>query len=169
MSKKLNFVAAILDWQLGIFNPVFYPWYRSFVPILVILRSIFNRGDNLKEKQAYKKSGQSNNFWVSYGPLKYVYIRSNMGFSGITPKNLTFEYNAKNKTYSVVNYTCVYQNWLRNGRHKSKMAATKFKGFLHFNIRPRWFPAHHLDRLVLFVVVICCCLLLFAVLCFCFL
>ena len=50
-----RFLAAILDWQWGIFNPAFYAWYRSFVPILVILLSIFNRGDNLKEKQAYKK------------------------------------------------------------------------------------------------------------------
>ena len=50
----LGFLAAILDWQWGIFNPVFYTWQRSFVQILVILLSIFHRGDNLKEKQAYK-------------------------------------------------------------------------------------------------------------------
>ena len=33
-----------------------------------------------------KKSGQSNNFWLSYGPLKYLYIWSKMFFSGITKK-----------------------------------------------------------------------------------
>ena len=32
-----------------------------------------------------------------------------MGFSGITPKILTFEYYAKNKTYSEVNFICVYK------------------------------------------------------------
>ena len=29
----------------------------------------------------------------------------------ITPKILTFEYYAKNKTYSEVNFICVYQIW----------------------------------------------------------
>ena len=32
-------------------------------------------------------------------------------FSGITPKILTFEYYAKNKTYSEVNFICEYQIW----------------------------------------------------------
>ena len=67
------------------------------------------------------------------------------------PKILTFEYYSKSKTYLGVNFICVYQilsNWLRNGRQKSKMAATKFSFFDNFNIRPRWFPAHHRDRLV---------------------
>ena len=32
-------------------------------------------------------------------------------FSGITPKILTFEYHAKNKTYTEVNFICVYQVW----------------------------------------------------------
>ena len=32
-----------------------------------------------------------------------------MGFSGITPKILTFEYYAKNKTYSEVNFICVFK------------------------------------------------------------
>ena len=51
-------------------------------------------------------------------------------FSGITPKILTFEYYAKNKTYSEVNFICVYQIWLKfiekwppkipNGRHVIK-------------------------------------------------
>ena len=36
--------------------------------------------------------------------MKYVYIWSKMGFSGITPKILTFEYYAKNKNYSEVNF-----------------------------------------------------------------
>ena len=97
-----------------------------------------------------KKSGQSNKFWVSYGPFKYVYKWWKMGFYGITPKILTCEYYAKNKTYSEVNSICVYQvmsNWLRNARQKAKMTATKFSLY-HFNIRPRWFPAHHRDRLV---------------------
>ena len=58
-----------------------------------------------------KKSGHSNNFWVSYGPLKYVYKWSKMSFSWITPKILTFEYYAKNKTYSEVNFICVYRIW----------------------------------------------------------
>ena len=43
------------------------------------------------------------------------------------PRNLvllTFEYYAKDKTYSEVG-----KNWLRNGRQKSKMAATKFSFF----------------------------------------
>ena len=34
-----------------------------------------------------------------------------MCFSGITPKLLTFEYYVKNKTYSEVNFICVYQVW----------------------------------------------------------
>ena len=34
-----------------------------------------------------------------------------MSFSGITPKILTFEYYVKNKTYSEVNFTFVYQVW----------------------------------------------------------
>ena len=50
--------------------------------------------------------------------------------SGITPKILTFEYYAKNKTYSEGNFiyesTKFGQNALRNGRQKSKMAAMKF-------------------------------------------
>ena len=58
-----------------------------------------------------KKSGQSNNFWLSYGPLKYVYKWSKISFSWITPKILTFEYYAKNQTYSEVNFICVYQVW----------------------------------------------------------
>ena len=33
-----------------------------------------------------KKSDQSNTFWVSYGPLKYVYEWSKMCFSWIAPK-----------------------------------------------------------------------------------
>ena len=37
-----------------------------------------------------------------------------MSFSGITPKILTFEYYAKNKTYSVVNFICVCQIWLKS-------------------------------------------------------
>ena len=36
-----------------------------------------------------------------------------MGFSEITPKILTFEYYAKNKTYSEVNFIHVYQIWLK--------------------------------------------------------
>ena len=60
-----------------------------------------------------KKSSQSNNFWVSYGPFKYVYINivKKKNFSGITPKILTSEYYAKNKTYSKVNLICVHQDW----------------------------------------------------------
>ena len=34
-----------------------------------------------------------------------------MSSSGITPKILTFEYYAKNKTYSELNFICVYQIW----------------------------------------------------------
>ena len=44
-----------MDSQKGLFKPLFYTWLQSFVPILVILLSIINRGDNLKEKQSYKK------------------------------------------------------------------------------------------------------------------
>ena len=58
-----------------------------------------------------------------------IYKWSKMSFSWITPKILTFEYYAKNKTYSeVILYVCTKfgQNWLRNTRQKSKMAATKF-------------------------------------------
>ena len=72
-------------------------------------------------------------------------------FSWITPKILTFEYSAKNNTYSEVNFICVYQVWskliekcpskIQYGRHEMYF-------FCHFNIRPRWFPAHHRDRLV---------------------
>ena len=42
-----------------------------------------------------------------YDPLKYVYKWSKISFSWITPKILTFEYYAKNKTYWVVNFICV--------------------------------------------------------------
>ena len=51
-----------------------------------------------------------------------------MFFSGITPKILTFVYYAKNKTYSEVNFICVYQVWskliekclskIEDGRHE---------------------------------------------------
>ena len=51
-----------------------------------------------------------------------------MGFSGITPKILTFEYYAKNTIYSEVNFICVYQVWskliekcptnIQDGRHE---------------------------------------------------
>ena len=51
-----------------------------------------------------------------------------MGFSGKTTKILTFEYYAKNKTYSEVNFICVYQVWskliekcpskIEDGRHE---------------------------------------------------
>ena len=34
-----------------------------------------------------------------------------MFFSGMTPKILTFEYYAKKKTYSEVNFICVCQTW----------------------------------------------------------
>ena len=75
-----------------------------------------------------------------------------MFFSEITPKILTFEYYAKNKTYSEVNFIlCLYQVWskliekcapkIQDGRHEIYI-------LWHFNIRPRWFPAHHRDRLV---------------------
>ena len=36
-----------------------------------------------------------------------------MGFSGITPKILTFEYYAKNKTYSEVNFICFVPNLVK--------------------------------------------------------
>ena len=49
-----------------------------------------------------------------------------------------------------MNFICVYQVWskliekcpskIQDGRHESF--------FFHFNIRPRWFSAHHRDRLV---------------------
>ena len=51
-----------------------------------------------------------------------------MGFYGITPKILTFEYYAKNITYSEVNFVCVYQvlskliekcsSKIQDGRHE---------------------------------------------------
>ena len=51
-----------------------------------------------------------------------------MSFSGITPKILTIEYYAKNKTFSEVNFICVYQVWskliekcpskIQDGRHE---------------------------------------------------
>ena len=66
-----------------------------------------------------------------------------MFFSGITPKILTFEYYAKNKTYSEVNFICVYQirsKLIEKWPPKSKMAATKFSFFLHLNINRGEFP-----------------------------
>ena len=55
------------------------------------------------------KLGQSNNFWVGYCPLKYVYKLSKIFFfSWITLKLLTFEYYAKNKTYSEVNFMIIF-------------------------------------------------------------
>ena len=55
-----------------------------------------------------------------------------------------------------MNFICVYQVWsklIEECPPKSKMAATKysFLTFCHFNIRSRWFPAHHRDRLVLYL------------------
>ena len=51
-----------------------------------------------------------------------------MGFSGITPKILTFQYYAKNKTYPEVNFICVFKVWskliekcpskIQDGRHE---------------------------------------------------
>ena len=51
-----------------------------------------------------------------------------MSFSGKTPKILTFEYYAKNKTYSEVNFICVYRiqskliekcpSRIQDGRHE---------------------------------------------------
>ena len=98
-----------------------------------------------------KKSGQSNNFWVSYGPFKYVYKWWKMGFSGITPKYWHFNTTQRTKLIQKwILYACTKfgQNWLRNALQKFNMAATKCSFFCHFNIRPRWFPAHHRDRLV---------------------
>ena len=51
----------------------------------------------------------------------------------MTPKILTFEYYAKNKTYSEVNFICVYQVWsklIEKCPSKSKMAATKLVFFV---------------------------------------
>ena len=66
---------------------------------------------------------------------------------------MTFEYYAKNKTYSEVNFICGYQIWLKliekcppkfqDGRHEIFF-------FCNINIITRWFPAHHRDRLVIF-------------------
>ena len=58
-----------------------------------------------------------------------------MGFSRITPKILTFVYYmyAKNKTYSEVNFICVYQVWtkfIEKCPSKFNMAATKFSFFV---------------------------------------
>ena len=56
-----------------------------------------------------------------------------MIFSGITAKLLTFEYYAKNKTYSEVNFICVYQVWtkfIEKCPSKFNMAATKFSFFV---------------------------------------
>ena len=82
-----------------------------------------------------KKCGQLNHFWVSYGPLKYVCKRPKISFSRIPPKILTFDYYSKNKTYSEVNFICVYQVWSKLiekcPSKKFKMAATKFS-FLTF-------------------------------------
>ena len=51
-----------------------------------------------------------------------------MFFSGITPKILTFQYYAKNKTYPEVNFICLYKVWsklieklpskIQDGRHE---------------------------------------------------
>ena len=40
----------------------------------------------------------------------YIYGQK-IGFTGITPNILTFEYYAKNKTNSEVNFISVYQVW----------------------------------------------------------
>ena len=57
---------------------------------------------------------------------------------------MTFEYYAKNKTYLKANfiYVCTKfgQNWLRNIRRKSKMAATKFSFFYISTSDRGYFP-----------------------------
>ena len=57
-----------------------------------------------------------------------------MSFCGITPKILTFEYYAKNKTYSEVNFICVYQIWSK--LIETKMVTTKFS-FFYFSTSDR--------------------------------
>ena len=55
-----------------------------------------------------KKSGQSNKFWVSYGPLKYECKWSKSSFSWITPNILTFDYyTKKQKLFRIEFHMCV--------------------------------------------------------------
>ena len=63
-----------------------------------------------------------------------------MGFSGITPKILTFEYYAKNKTLVKIDWEMHVKN--------PRLPPGNLGFFLHLNIRPRWFPANNRDRLV---------------------
>ena len=62
-----------------------------------------------------------------------------MSFSGITKKILTFEYYAKNKTYSEVNFICVYvpiwSKLIEKWPPKSKMAATKKNVVISTSVR----------------------------------
>ena len=49
-----------------------------------------------------------------------------------------------------MNFICVYQVWSKLiEKYPSKIQYGRHESFFcHFNIRPRWFPAHHRDRLV---------------------
>ena len=49
-----------------------------------------------------------------------------------------------------MNFICVYQVWSKLiEKYPSKIQYGHHESFFcHFNIRPRWFPAHHRDRLV---------------------
>ena len=53
--QKTVFCGDHLGLTIGTPYPCTLTWLRSFVPIFVILWSIINREDNLKEKQVYKK------------------------------------------------------------------------------------------------------------------
>ena len=94
---------------------------------------------------AKNKTGHSNPFWVSYGPLKYVYKWWKVNFSGITPKILTFVYYAKKKIYPEVNCICMNQIW---SKLIEKWPPKNQDGRHEFFFDISTIPAHHRDRLV---------------------
>ena len=97
-----------------------------------------------------KKSCQSNNFWVSYGPSKYVHKWSKMSFSGITPKYWHLNTRKEQNLFRSEFYMCVPSlvkiDWEMPAKNPRLPPGNWV--FWHFNIRARWFPAHHRDRLV---------------------
>jgi len=78
-------------------KPRWPPWNSVFWHFrLMTFRKWYdskNKKTSLECPEPFKKNwSKSNNFWVSYGPLKNVYKWSKISFSWITPKVLKFEY-----------------------------------------------------------------------------
>ena len=68
-----------------------------------------NKKINWNVLNLYKKSDQSNNFWESYGPLKYGYKWSFISFSWITPNY--WRLNTTQKKCLGITFICAHHIW----------------------------------------------------------